>query len=410
MGLLDALNSRDGVFALGLLDAASAKPVRTSLGGGLLSALSGAQTWQTQQEEKQAREAARLLQAQMMQMQLDEAKRKQAEQQKAAETQRFDESTMTRLLGMPVENRQSMADMGPGEITPNRGVDPMTFLKQGGSMGGLGGVFGLNQALTPAARKTTVSKPGDIARDESGAVLWQNPAEPQKPEAAPSSVREYQFAVSQGYKGTFEQFELSKRKAGATNVGVTYGTPVAAMDAKGNPVFLQPTKDGSPPNIIPGLRPPLSAGEERSAAERAQRERQGLQMNEAMAGAEALLRKGKATGSGAGTVLDAAARAVGVTTAGAQDSARLQALSGWLVANVPRMEGPQSNFDVQNYMTMAGKIGDSTVPIPERLAALETVRKLQGKYAAINGTPMAAPQTGGTDRVRKFNPQTGKIE
>jgi hypothetical protein len=44
------------------------------------------------------------------------------------------------------------------------------------------------------------------------------------------------------------------------------------------------------------------------------------------------------------------------------------------------MEGPQSNFDVQNYMTMAGKIGDRTVPVKERLAALDQVRKLQQKY------------------------------
>ena len=91
---------------------------------------------------------------------------------------------------------------------------------------------------------------------------------------------------------------------------------------------------------------------------------------------------------GVGNLVDAAARLVGQTTIGAQDAARLEALSGWLVANVPRMEGPQSNFDVQNYQTMAGKIGDRTVPISERKAALAEVEQLQRKYAEINGTPM----------------------
>ena len=212
-GLLDDPN-QVGLLSLGLRLMSTPGKFGSALGTSGLGAMGDMQ--QAQAAQQMARQRA--MQEQMMQMQLEDIKRKQAEQQKAAETQRFDESTMTRLLGIPVENRQSMADMGPGMLTPNRGVDPMTFLKQGGSMGGLGGVFGLNQALTPAARKVTVSKPGDIGRYDDGSQAWQNPEAPQKPEAAPSSVREYQFAVSQGYKGTFEQFELSKRKAGATNI------------------------------------------------------------------------------------------------------------------------------------------------------------------------------------------------
>lgn len=97
--------------------------------------------------------------------------------------------------------------------------------------------------------------------------------------------------------------------------------------------------------------------------------------------AENILKQGP-TESGAGAAVDAAGRLVGISTPGAQRAGQLEALSGWLVANVPRMEGPQSNFDVQNYMTMAGKIGDRTVPVPERLAALQEVRRLQQKYKA----------------------------
>jgi hypothetical protein len=183
-------------------------------------------------------------------------------------------------------------------------------------------------------------------------------------------------------------------RAGATNVGLTtYGSPVAAQDAQGLPVFVQPTKDGSPAMVMPGIRPPKTAAEERAEAEQGTRARQGQQMNEALTAAEKILKGGKATASGIGNVMDAGARAVGITTTGAQDSARLQALSGWLVANVPRMEGPQSNFDVQNYTTMAGKIGDPTVPIAERLAALGTVRTLQQRYAAINGAPISGGAT-----------------
>lgn len=110
--------------------------------------------------------------------------------------------------------------------------------------------------------------------------------------------------------------------------------------------------------------------------------------------AENILKAGKATQSGAGALVDRAGRLVGVSNLGAQESAKLEALSGWLVSNIPRMEGPQSNFDVQNYQLMAGKIGDKTVPIPERLAAIGEVRKLQEKYKAVNsGSQQSSPVT-----------------
>lgn len=351
------------------------------------------------QQAKAAQQAARTraLQEQQMQMQLEELKRAQAEKQKQAERQQMDESTMTRLLGMPFENRQSMADMGPGVPMANRGVDPMAFLNQGGSIGGLGGVLGLNQALAPVSKKPIVSKPGDIARDESGAVLWQNPDAPSK-DATDKDVDLLRLRFGDGTPAFMRALdELVKKRtthAPAASLNASFGTPVAAIGPDGKPVYVQPTKDGSPPNIIPGVRPPLTSGEERSAAEQATRSRQGQQMAQAMDQAEAILKAGRATASGAGTVADAAARAVGISTIGAQDSARLEALSGWLVANVPRMEGPQSNFDVQNYMTMAGKIGDSRVPIKERMAAMQTVRTLQNKYADINGTPSKATSGG----------------
>jgi hypothetical protein len=168
-------------------------------------------------------------------------------------------------------------------------------------------------------------------------------------------------------------------------------------------VFVQPSKDGSAPHVIPGLRPPKSAAEERSASEQRDRSRQGQQMLSVMNDAEDILKTGRATASGIGNVADIGARVVGVSTPGAQDAARLEALSGWLVANVPRMEGPQSNYDVQNYMTMAGKVGDRTTPIAERLAALEQVKGLQKKYADINGTPVA-----GERKVVRTGTQNGR--
>jgi hypothetical protein len=90
------------------------------------------------------------------------------------------------------------------------------------------------------------------------------------------------------------------------------------------------------------------------------------------------------TNSGAGWLVDQGANLFGLSTPGADAAAQLETLSGWMVSNVPRMEGPQSNFDVQNYKTMAGMVGDSTKPLPQRKAALDTLEKLQAKYAHLN--------------------------
>lgn len=113
--------------------------------------------------------------------------------------------------------------------------------------------------------------------------------------------------------------------------------------------------------------------------------------------AEDLLKKGP-TSSGIGAAVDAAGNLVGVSSKSADTAAQLAAISGWLVANVPRMEGPQSNFDVQNYQMMAGMVGDKTKPISQRMKALEEVKKLQAKYRDFNqevigGQPAEQKQT-----------------
>jgi hypothetical protein len=73
-----------------------------------------------------------------------------------------------------------------------------------------------------------------------------------------TSMTEYNLAKSQGYNGSFLDFKTDLAKAGrsVSNTNVSYGSPVAALDSKGNPVFFQPSKDGSPPSIIKGVAPP----------------------------------------------------------------------------------------------------------------------------------------------------------
>lgn len=91
-----------------------------------------------------------------------------------------------------------------------------------------------------------------------------------------------------------------------------------------------------------------------------------------------------ATGSYFGAGLDLLGRTVGISTGGAEATAQLKTLSGQLVALMPRMEGPQSNIDVEMYKEMAGNVADPTIPIQTRLAALETIEKLNEKYKVLN--------------------------
>ena len=91
------------------------------------------------------------------------------------------------------------------------------------------------------------------------------------------------------------------------------------------------------------------------------------------------------TASGGGALIDSAANFFGSSTKGADTASKLDTLSGWLVSNVPRMEGPQSDKDVLSYKTMAAEVGDRTKPISQRLAAAQELKALQAKYADLNG-------------------------
>jgi len=143
---------------------------------------------------------------------------------------------------------------------------------------------------------------------------------------------------------------------------------------------------------LAAVQPPkLTPAQERAEADKIKGSRQAEQMMSAIDQARDLLGAGP-TASGIGAGADAVGRFFGRTTDSGKTAAQLETLSGWMVANVPRMEGPQSNFDIQNYQIMAAKVGDRSVPVAERTAALETLESLHRKYADINGTPLPPPK------------------
>lgn len=102
----------------------------------------------------------------------------------------------------------------------------------------------------------------------------------------------------------------------------------------------------------------------------------------------------EATGSYAGAAADTAARVVGAAPGGAQAIAKLKALEGSLLAEMPRMEGPQSNADVVMYKQAAGELGDPTAPRANKMAAIQTIREIQSRNAGVQAPKREGGATG----------------
>lgn len=100
----------------------------------------------------------------------------------------------------------------------------------------------------------------------------------------------------------------------------------------------------------------------------------------------------KPTASGIGSLVDSGLSFFGQTTKAADLAAGLDVVAGDLLRTVPRMQGPQSDKDVENYKTQAGRVADRTIPTEQRLASLAEVERYHRKAAAQNG---GASNTGG---------------
>ena len=143
-------------------------------------------------------------------------------------------------------------------------------------------------------------------------------------------------------------------------------------DANGKPEFrdgqwVVPPKDMRPGDVRPVTAP--------TAAKDA---------NEAVA----LIKQAReilpnATGSYGGAAIDQTARFFGASTDGDKAASKLKVIGGMLTAKMPKMSGPQSDKDVALYREMAGRVGDETLPIALRQAALDTVEEIQMRHTNL---------------------------
>lgn len=260
-----------------------------------------------------------------------------------------------------------------------------------------------------------------------------------KERAPPASVAEYEYAKQSGFKGSFQDWVVaggqSSRPSAVQEWEFYTGLPPEMqqryLEMKRNPNMvvkeIAGTQNVVAPSIVGGTKvTPLSTlAQEAGAAERLKgAEAEGGAVGKARGEVTGgIITKGSnakstmssldiadplidvATGSAAGAARDKVAAFFGEAPSGAQAIAQLKVLQANLMTTMPRMEGPQSDRDVQLYREAAGQIGDPMVPAAIKKAAVKTIRSLQEKYVArAEGIDGSAP------KKRRYNPATGKIE
>lgn len=213
MGLLDGLlgSSFDDPKTLGLLQLASSlssgRKVVPALSEGLLGRAQIMQDAERQNTLKQ-----------MQQLQLQQAQR-QAEQQKQQDAFRQSIASPRMMAAQEALAGGGGPTMANAAAMPK--VDPTAELMHGALRAGLIDPlqYITSQRKDNAPKYTTVAPGASVFDERTGKTVFTAPKEPDQP----SAVREYQFAKEQGYPGTFQQFELEKRRAGATNLSVNTG-------------------------------------------------------------------------------------------------------------------------------------------------------------------------------------------
>ncbi len=215
--MLDGLlgSSFDDPKTMGLLQLASGLMSAPKVSQGLASGLLGyqqaiAQGKRAKMEEEGALVRKQMRDMQMQQMQQELTRRKAIEDAYRGAITTPAQQALAQGGGPTVANAQAMQGMSPG-------IDQNALIR------------GLAQADPMSAYQMMQPKPADY-KVVGDALLQVGPSgvkeayrAPAKPAELPSAVREYQFARDQGYQGTFQQFQLEQKRAGATNVRVDTG-------------------------------------------------------------------------------------------------------------------------------------------------------------------------------------------
>ena len=125
-----------------------------------------------------------------------------------------------------------------------QGIDPVRAAK-------------VQEMLTPKKPNPIVSKPGDVARDEQGNVLWQNPSAPDsgKQTKLAQLIAERDALPANSPMRRWYEDAIKKETTHQEGVNVSFGSPIPAINPKtGEPEFVRPDNKGG--MNFTGVRPP----------------------------------------------------------------------------------------------------------------------------------------------------------
>jgi hypothetical protein len=220
------------------------------------------------------------------------------------------------------------------------------------------------------------------------------------PAAPPVSIAEFERAKTDPAFMKFLQDRAAATRAPVQPVAPT----ITTVEDPNNPgKFLQVDarqyKGGgaNAPGVIGAARP--SATAEKTTIQRTQ---MGKDLGFAITQLSDITKDGglidQSTGSGAGRLVDLAARFGGKALPGDIAIGKIAPIADLVLKMVPRFEGPQSNADTKSYKEAAGQLADSSLPTEIRKAAGRTVLRLMQERKdqfvtsdmAAEGTPAAA--------------------
>ncbi len=213
-------NADQNRMGLALLAAAgpSARPM--SFGQRMFMGMGQHDQYLAEKEQREQLRKAREAQLAFQQMQMSQMIQQQAERKAAQERATAIEGAYRGAIRTP--QQQAMEKFGgPTQAAATAAPGMLQQIDQRALIESLAKVDPMTafQMLLPKERKLTTVAPGASLIDEADPTKPVFTA-PDKADKPPSAVQEYQFAKSQGYQGTFEDWSLSQGRARATTIGL----------------------------------------------------------------------------------------------------------------------------------------------------------------------------------------------
>jgi hypothetical protein len=220
---------------------------------------------------------------------------------------------------------------------------------------------------------------GNIYDADNERWLPPNPQAPSRQEKPPVSYQEFKLAYP---NGTPEEY----RKYLAERQPLTF-LP-AGPDGK-IMAFSRSGLGGPPRGVDTGSAAPPSPAQQRITQEAAVANKRKADLEALINEAQAILPY--ATSSGVGALVDTALNWFGQSTDSGDAASRLDTIGGWMLSNVPRLEGPQGEKDRELYREMAAKVGNRNLAVSQRLSALDSLRTINSR-ASFTPARQAAPR------------------